>query len=229
MSQEINLYEERLRPNRDLLSGRRLGAALLTVFVLLAVFGVVTRLAADRSTAELVRLQDEVKAGQQKLAELGKTLAARKISASLKDEIENAKAQLASRQAVMALLDSGQLGNSTGFFGVMAGFSRLASNDLWLTAFSVGAGGQEVEIRGRLLDASRLPAYVQRLGSEPAFKGLRFATLDIHQPDAASDKAPAGGAPSANDPADASTSRYVEFVLRSENAAEPSSPAGGKK
>lgn len=228
MSQEINLYEARLRPNRDLLSGRRLGVALLVVLVVLVALSAVTRISAERSADELIRVQDEVKASQQKLAELNKTLAERKVSASLKSEIESAKAQLASRKAAMALLDSGQMGNSTGFFGVMSGFSRLASNDLWLTDFSVAAGGQEIEIRGRMLDSSRLPAYVQRLGGEPAFKGLRFATLDIHQPGAAPDNAPAGGAPSANE-SDAAASRYVEFVLRSENAAEPASPAGGKK
>ena len=227
MSQEINLYQPHLRPNRDVLTGRRLGAALLAACAVLFAFGVVARIAAERSSAELQALQSEFKASQEKLVAQSKTLAERKVSVALQAEIEGAKAQLASRQAVMALLDSGQLGNSTGFSGVLSGFSRLASDDLWLTSFAVSLGGQEIEISGRLLDSSRLPAYVQRLGSEAAFSGRHFATLEMQRSD--EDGAAAGGARPASGAAVPAPPRYLEFTLRSENAGDPATAAGGKK
>ena len=227
MSQEINLYQPHLRPNRDVLTGRHLGGALLVVVAFVVAFGVVARIAAERSSAELQAVQSEQKTIQEKLAAQSKKLAERQVSAALKAEIDGAKAQLASRQAVMALLDSGRLGNSSGFSAVLSGFSRLASDDLWLTAFAVSAGGQEIEIRGRLLDSSKLPAYVQRLGGEAAFAGRRFATLDVRRGDedgaAAGDAKPASGATSPASP------RYLEFTLRSENAGDPATAAGGKK
>ena len=227
MSQEINLYEPRLRPSRDVLTGRRLGGALLVMVAFVVAFGVVARIAAERSSAELQALQSELKTSQEKLAAQSKTLAERQVSAALKAEVDGDKAQLVSRQAVMALLDSGQLGNRTGFSAVLSGFSRLASDNLWLTAFTVSLGGQEIEIRGRLLDSSKLPAYVQRLGSEAAFAGRRFATLDMQRSDEPG--ALAGDAKPADAAARPAAPRYIEFVLRSENAGDPATQAGGKK
>jgi hypothetical protein len=229
VSQQINLYEVRLRPRHELVSARNVGIALGLLLALLVALSVVTRAAAERSAIELSALQAEVSAAQQGLAALGKTLAERKVSRQLQAEIEGARAQLASRSAVMALLDSGQLGSGTGFSGLMSGFARQASGDLWLTAFSVGQGGQEIEIRGRLLDSSKLPAYVMRLGSEPAFSGRRFATLEMNSVDPAPARPEAGGAARAAAAAWPALRGYVEFVLRSEMAAEAATPAGGRK
>ena len=120
----------------------------------------------------------------------------------------------------------------------MSGFARLSQSDLWLTGFLVTVGGEEIEIRGRMLDPSKLPAYVQRLSSEPAFRGRRFAALEMHgvdpddpkdQPSAAmvSEKPSDGGRQSAVP----RSPRFLEFALRSENAggAVDSAQQGGKR
>ena len=237
MSQQINLYEERLRPRFQLLSARNLSVALALSLVVLVVLGVVTRSAAERVEAELGRAQGEVAAGQKKLADLGKSLADLTISPALQAQLDAAHAQLDSSKMVMAQLDSTQPGSNAGFSGIMAGFSRQASSDLWLTAFSVGNNGQEIEIRGRLLDASKLPGYVQRLASEPAFVGRRFDTLDVHSVDPSSPSAEGGAAKPATEggtakpsaAGDATLPGYVEFVLRSDSFVEMAPAAGGKK
>jgi hypothetical protein len=225
LSQQINLYEERLRPRFEPVTGRNVGIALGVVLVAIVALGMLARSAAERSTAELGGLQSELKATQETLGALTRTLAERRISPGLQAQVDGAKALLASRGAVMALLDSGQLGNSSGFSDLMSGFARQASGDLWLTGFSVGRGGQEIEIRGRLFDPARLPLYVQRLAGEPAFKGRRFAALDMLGVDPAESKPEAGGA--ARVPGAAALPRHVDFVLRSEQSAE--APEGGKK
>ena len=225
MSQQINLYEARLRPSRDLLTGRRLGVALGLLLVVIVAVGALARVAAERSEAELRGVQAELTASQEKLAALAKTLSASKVSARLQAQIDQAKVPLAARQAAMALIDSGQLGNREGFSAILSGFSRQTSNDLWLTGFSVSLGGQEIEIRGRALDAAGLPSYIQRLAAESAFKGRRFAALDMHRVDPAQDQPGEDAAPTpAASPA---LPRHVEFVLRSAGLAEAA--AGGKK
>lgn len=234
MSQQINLYEARLRPRRELLSGRNVGLALLLVLGVCLALAIIVRQDAARSVAELSRVQLELKTAQDALTALSASLAERRIAPAVQAELEMARATLLMRKNVLALLDSGRLGNSTGFSGVMAGFSRQAQNDLWLTGFAVGMGGQEIEIRGRLLDPARLPAYVQRLSSEPVFQGRRFATLTMNSVDPLEAKPEAGAVPAA--PAAtlhvAATAapklpRYVEFVLRSEHGADL--VAGGEK
>jgi len=139
------------------------------------------------------------------------------------------------RSEVMALLESGKLGNTTGFSSFMTGFARQVQADLWLTGFRVTTGGDEIEIRGRLIDPTRLPAYVQRLSTEPVFQGRRFATLEMQGVDPDEPNADQSAAPKAGDKGSASLSegrlpRFVEFVLRSENiASEDVAPAAGVK
>jgi hypothetical protein len=79
---------------------------------------------------------------------------------------------------VIEVLDSGMLGNTDGFSGLMTGFARQSQTDLWLTGFRVTGNG-EIEIQGRLLDPAKLPVYVQRLSSEPVFQGRHFAALEM--------------------------------------------------
>ena len=219
MSQQINLYEARLRPSRDPLTGRRLLGALALLLVLIAVAGALARYGAERSEADLRAVQAELTASREQLAALTKTFAARQVPAALQAQIEQTKAPLASRQAAMALIDAGQIGDREGFSSILTGFARQTSNDLWLTGFTVSLGGREVEIRGRALDSAGLPAYIQRLSAEPAFKGRRFAALDMQRVDPASDKPGEGAAPA--------LPRHIEFVLRSAGLAEAA--AGGKK
>ena len=229
MSQQINLYEARLRPSRDLLTGRRLGAVLGLLLVVIVAAGALARVAAERSEAELRGVQAELTASQEKLAALTKMFSAGKVSAGLQAQIDQAKVPLAARQAAMALIDSGQLGNREGFSAILSGFSRQTSKDLWLTGFAVSQGGQEIEIRGRSLDPAGLPGYIQRLAAESAFKGRRFAALDMRRVDPAQDKPGEGAAPVPAPVAAATPAlpRHVEFVLRSAGVAEAA--AGGKK
>jgi hypothetical protein len=140
----------------------------------------------------------------------------RRVSPPLAAELEQARETLDTRQAVIGQLDSGQMESGAGFSEIFAGFARLAwpGSRLWLTGFSVTRGGEAIEIRGRTLDASALPAYVQGLGKEAAFQGRRFSGLEMQDREV---KADAASAPA----------RFTEFVLRSENAPEGRA-AGGR-
>ena len=233
MSQEINLYAEHLRPSREWLNGRRLLLAALLLLALLALVGIWARLAADRAEAALASVSGEVAASQQQLAAIAKAHGALQVSATRQAELDGARAQLSSRQSAMALLESGRLGNSAGFSGLLTGFAHLASDELWLTAFAVTAGGQEIEIRGRLFAAASLPAYVQRLGAEPAFAGRHFAALEMQRPATVQGQSATGNkAPEAmTDGASAADPRVIDFVLRSEKGGggETPAPAGTKK
>ncbi len=221
MSQQINLYEARLRPSHALATARNLGICALALLVLMTALALWTRTDADRKTEAAAvsrKLQDQE---QEKMGALSKVMAERKVSPALAGEMEITKSMLAARQEVMDVLDSGQLGNTSGFSAFMIGFARQSQNDLWLTGFVVTLGGEEIEIRGRLLDPARLPSYVQGLSSEPVFQGRRFAALEMRdvepealkaeQPGAAKVSA-AGVQPPLRLP------RFVEFTLRSENA-----------
>ena len=234
-SAQINLYEARLRPRHELPVARNLGWATLAVLAVTVLLAVWARIDESRNTEASVALQSKLSTEQTQLAELSKALSQRRVSPTLAADLEVARTMLAARNEVVAVLDSGKLGNSTGFSKFMLGFSRQAQPDLWLTGFSVTAGGQEIEIRGRLLDPAKLPIYMQRLRAEPVFEGRRFAALEMKgvDPDEQKGEATAANTSPENGQQTASElklPRFVEFVLRSEKVAgsDTAQEAGGK-
>ena len=220
MSQEINLYESRLRPRREWVTARNLGVCLVIVLAVIAGTAVTASRSAARQAEAAAALQAQVKDMQEKLTAAAKVVAERRVSPALAGEVEQTRSLVAERMEAMRLLEADSRENVPGFSGVMAGFARLTRNDLWLTSFRLGRGGQEIEIRGRTLDASGIPRYVQNLGAEDAFRGRRFAALDLREwvPEAAK-----GGA-AAIDSGQVVTPlapRVIEFILRSERTGEP--------
>lgn len=210
MSQQINLYEARLRPVREWATGRRLAVAGACALAVCVAGALTVRVLASEREQALAQAQAALKAEQEQLAQLTRQMAERKLPPALQGELEQARALLGARREVLGVLDSGALGNAHGFAPIFVGFSRLASTDLWLTGFSVSHGGADIEIRGRMFDAARLPAYVQRLSAEPAFQGRRFATLTLQRqaPELEGAAMPAGTA--------SPGPRFIDFVLRSE-------------
>jgi len=222
VSQEINLYEARLRPQRELATGRNLGLVALVVLALVGGASVWANIVTARKVEAVNLLQKQVGEQQEQLTALSKAVAEKRVSPALADELGKTRATLAARSEAMEALESGRQGNPSGFSSIMSGFARQTQKDLWLTSFVVARGGEDIEIRGRVLDPAGLPVYVQRLGSEPVFQGRRFFGLEMRDSEPFEEHAdvlgkaqPAG----ATDPALAKPLRFVEFVLRSEHAA----------
>jgi len=216
MSQQINLYEARLRPSRDRLTACNLGVGVLVLLAMMTGWAVWVGVSASRSAEAAALVRKEVSEEQEKLVALTRSLAGRQVSPVLATELERTKITLAMRSEALRILDSGRLGKDAGFSAFLVGFARQAQTDLWLTGFQIAAGGEDIEIRGRMLSPSRLPGYVQHLSEESIFQGRRFATLDMQdvEPEAQAKSGTAvksGEAPR--------LPRFVEFTLRSERIA----------
>ena len=225
MSQQINLYEDRLRPRLELASGRNLGVFALILLAVMTGWSLWESAEANRKSEAAAASLSEVLAAQEKMKALTQVVAQRKVSPALAAEVENAKVMIAARKDVIEVLDSGALGRTSGFSAFMTGFARLTQSDLWLTGFVITSGGDEIEIRGRMLDASRLPDYVQRLNSVPVFQGRRFAALEMWRvtpdelPEArAAVAATIDGGGAVETQISPRQVPFVEFLLRSENA-----------
>ncbi|MDD5174832.1 MAG: PilN domain-containing protein [Sterolibacterium sp.] len=150
----------------------------------------------------------------------------------LANELANARALLKSREEVVKVLESGAFSNTIGFAEFLRGFARQAPNGLWLTGFTIGAGGTEMEIRGRMLNPASLPEYIRRLKTEKVFQGRSFASLTIQRPEDGKEKKIAGSptipiaklsSPSSPS-SQASLPSYVDFVLMP-SAPNPETPA----
>lgn len=237
MSQQINLYEERLRPRLELATGRNLGVAALVLLVLMTGWSLWEGVEADRRSEAAAASLKEVVAAQEKMKALTQAVAQRKVLPELATEVESARSKIAAREEVIKILDSGTFGRTTGFSSFMLGFAQQAQSELWLTGFRIAAGGDEIEIHGRMLDPARLPDYVQGLNTVPVFQGRRFAALEMQRvsPDAPqvvqagpvwNVEAAAGQRVSDGD--SAQQRPFVEFRLRSETVGGADTPSRAK-
>jgi Tfp pilus assembly protein PilN len=178
MAQQLNLYSPALRVRPV---GPTAASAVRWLALAAAVF-LVTGLALAQWAHRQASSQGDTplpEADQQ--ARLGETkarLATRRHA--IDAEMQRLRAQEQAAQKVRQTLNEGRVPDSaepySSYFKALA---RQADGALWLTGFSVSADGKTLEIRGRALNASALPNYLERLRREPVFKGRTFAQLQL--------------------------------------------------
>ncbi|MFZ5510122.1 MAG: PilN domain-containing protein [Pseudomonadota bacterium] len=217
MSQYINLVNPALRRRRDPLSARTLALAAGAALVLVSGAAAWSGRRAAGLEAESSRMAAQVKQEQEKLAALTKAVSERKPDPRLALELAKADTALKVRQELVKMLEGGKVGRTEGFAEHLRAFARQTTDGLWLTGFTLAAGGNDMEITGKAVDAKMLPAYLRRLNGEGVFSGRSFAALDVRAVREASVKASA--AAEALPP-------HVEFRLSSKAAAADS---GGRQ
>lgn len=210
MSQQINLLLPALRPRFDWLALPVVAGAAVVGLVLIAILAVLGVSQAANLKDREAEIRNQLAAVQQQVQALGQSLAARQGNTALATEIAATRLAVTQRQEVLAVIAQGDVTQGNAYSGLLQGFSRQIVDGVWLLGF--GFAGQEIEIRGRLLDPALLPTYISRLNDEPAFVGRRFATLDMKSFDPADD--PRNDAVSATKPR--VQAPYTEFTLRTE-------------
>ena len=228
MSQQINLFNPLFRKRGFSFTS---SAALL--------YGLIIATAAGSAAAlyQHVRVR-QVAAAAQTVEQHHKAMTARfdKIRADLSQQKPNAQLeaqlaeldmQLKGRQEIIETLNSGVVGNSSGFSEYMRAFSHLNVNGLWLTGFEIARGGNDLVIQGRTLSADLVGTYINQLNREIPLQNRPFAAMRINQPpaepaDQTKAETAAAGKPGAGTPAAKSAQdtkmtaagpRYLEFSI----------------
>lgn len=219
MSQQINLFNPLFLRQEKYFSAR----TMLQSLGLIALGLVVLYAYALLQTRDLQRLA----------ADYGRQLAAQreqfiKLSGEgrsklLEAEVVRLTAEQRARRAVLEVMQGGEFGNTDGFSRYFAAFGRRAMRGVWLTGFSVGESGNELRIRGRVLYADLVPAYLKALNQEAVMRGRLVTELKLVAMDETAtrrgDAAAAGAGPD----------RYVEFDLSAPlRAAELAKSAAAK-
>jgi hypothetical protein len=191
MSAQINLYHPRFLKQRDLLTFGNLALATAALYAVLGLgAGWAWQSAATRKDAVAVA-EAQLKSANEQVEAATKAAAVRKPSPQVLAELENAEAMLRRRGEIARLLESGAIGSTGGFAEYLRGFARQVPEGLWLTGFTIGAGGNDMEIRGSMLNPALLPEYIRRLGAEKSFQGRSFAALTMNRADPPATPSPA--------------------------------------
>jgi hypothetical protein len=193
MTQQINLFDARFRPQTPHFSARTMGFAVLAVAVLtLAIRGLYawqtrileTNLAqTDKRAAEL---REQAERFAREFGDAGR-------GSALADEIVRVEEQLRTRRGLLEAIHGGAAGTA-GFSPYLTALARQAMQGVWLTGIQVGGSG-ELLLKGRVLQSELLPVYIDRLKREPLFNGREVRELRL----AARDEA---------------GKRYVDFLLQ---------------
>jgi len=212
MSAQINLYHPRFLKQRDMLALGNIALAAAALYAVLAVVGGwAWRNAATRHEAAAAA-EVQLRSTKEQVEAETRAAAKRKPSPQLVSEVESAEGLLRRRVDIAGLLESGAIGSTGGFTDYLRGFARQTSEGLWLTGLSIRSGGNDMEIRGSMLDAAALPDYIRRLGTEKAFQGRNFAALSMNRVDPPAAVRPVVQGAAAL-PAPALAPRPINFVL----------------
>ncbi|MEW6371674.1 MAG: PilN domain-containing protein [Pseudomonadota bacterium] len=212
MSQQINLFNPIFLQQKKIFSSRTMAQALAVLVV--GVAGMAAY--GDMRVKSLQRQADagaaQLQQRQARLATVTAEFPARQKDPALAAEVLEAERQLGALREVSGVLQRGELGNTRGYAEYFRALARQHADGLWLTGLSINGAGNDIEVRGRALDAQAVPGYLTRLTREPVLQGKGFGSLSISE----GAKATAAGAQA---PADAAAAPYVEFSLQSNSEA----------
>lgn len=212
MSAQINLYHPRFLKQHDPLTLKNVALAAVVLYSLLAALGGWAWQHAESRKEAATAAEAQLQSAKQQVEAATEAAAVRKPNPQLTAEAEGAEGMVRRRGEVARLLESGAIGSSGGFAEYMRGFARQIPLGLWLTGFTIGSGGNDMEIRGSMMSPAALPDYIRRLGTEKAFQGRTFAALTMNRA-AAPEAAPAAAKGVAAVPAPTSGPRPIDFIL----------------
>jgi hypothetical protein len=197
MSHQINLYDPALLRHRNWLTAPNLLFAVVLLAVLLLGWGAWARIQASGLATEAATLDSRTKSAREESVALGSQLASRKPDPKLELDLAAMRELLGVRQGILDALGQGGAEGApepVRYADYLRGLARQSVSGLWITGFSVGADGSRMEILGRTLDPALLPEYIRRLNAEAAFRGHRFAALNVVVPTPAPGTSPTASA-----------------------------------
>ena len=175
--QQVNLYQDELRPKK-----LNYSAVMLTQLcvILVVVFAVATGFIyfqLQQHQMKLALSQQKQKSAMSSLQKIQTELSLRKKDATLAKRIVDRTKELSSKQKVLNILSRDEFGNTKGFIEHVSGLARQRIEGLWLTKIRIASGGTNVSLTGTTNQPSLLPKYLQRLSAEKAFAGTEFESL----------------------------------------------------
>jgi hypothetical protein len=173
MSQQINLFDARLRRQRRYFSAGTVAATLGVVLGLALALQQLYAWQNRKLQASLAQTDARVAQLREQMAGFAKQFSAPGSSTALTDEITRLEGELRLRRGLLSGMQSGA-GSAEGFSTYLAALARQTSAGVWLTGIDIGG---DLVIRGRALDGELVPAYIRRLNREEAFAGRSVSEL----------------------------------------------------
>ena len=195
MSQQINLFDPRFRPQAPHFSSLTLVVAVLGAAAVL--LGIGELYAYQNRKLEATVAQTDQRAAQlrEQATKLAQQFGEQGRSTALADELARIEEQLRQRHGLLDGIRGGAATSVEGFSPYLTALARQAMQGVWLTGVEIAGASGDLVLKGRVTDSELVPLYIQRLNREPLFQGRAVRELHLAA------KGDAG-------------KRYVEFSLQ---------------
>lgn len=181
INQQVNLFQPIFRKERKLLSFKVLNQSCAAVLAVLAIIYGWSMQQTQQLEDDLAHLKKQQAQFSTQLAEVSTRLAGMKTNTAPQLALASLERELAARQKVVIALTRVKNSYTRGVSNYLESFSRQAPRGVWLTGFTVQAGGEGLVIRGSSLRAALVPTFLQQLSGESALSGTEFGLLQIQR------------------------------------------------
>jgi len=217
VSQQINLLGPQFRKREVLLSAGLMAAGAGTAFLLMALAAGGFYFSTGRQAQQVAESANALAAGEARLARLMQERDPVAQAKLLDGEIARLEGAQKDKREVVALLQSGEVGDTKGYSDYLRAFARQIVDGVWLTGFDIAAAGRRITLEGGALRADLVPLYIKRLRDEPAMQGRQFAMLALLPSKVEAKEEKKEGEVSVPESAKAPTpANYLAFTLSSE-------------
>ena len=179
IEQQINLYQDRFRDKKTLMSAGQLISLVVIVVIGMAAYSLFMQMEFDEAESNNLALKDRQQNMAEELdsvnAELTKLLADNRID----NQITGVAREISARRKVLNFVDSNQFGSGEGFSPYLVSLSNLHTDNVWLDEITLA--NNYVRIHGSALDAELVPVYFDRFSGETVFEGNRFDVFKLER------------------------------------------------
>ncbi len=175
--QEINLYQERFKEKKLLLSALN-GLILsgLVICALIALSFLYTNMIAEE-TLRLQQNEQQKLLSSQRLEQLKKELERLLAANDLDQQILQLSKDIKVRKRMLDFVENNQFGSGQGFSQNLSELASLSGSDLWLNQISLA--GDFIRISGSALQAETVPEYFTRFQARDLFEGHVFDVFEL--------------------------------------------------
>jgi len=181
MQQTINLFDHLTKRETIAVSSQHIFIAVMVTLVAVLLVSLVSVYNARQDITLVQQAERDNERLQAQLSEL------RAESSNDSKSMQRTRRLLKQRRQILHSLSNQQHDIGLGFSDHLAGLGRQQLKGLWLSSIELRAGGEEISLKGAMKHATLLPRYLQDLGKEPAFSGLRFQLMKIENSEASRD------------------------------------------
>jgi len=192
MSQQINLASPQLLKKRYAFGSREMAWGLGVALAAALLWAGYQYYQAEQIEAQAEALAVRQATAQAALDKLN-AAANRSVSALLTERVKSTQEQVAQREALLASISHTMETTSSGFSARLRALALSSSDGVWLNEFTFSPG--YVALKGSVLRAELLTAYMDRLGKQPPFVGLKFSSMNAARVSSASGSQTADEAP----------------------------------